>query len=107
MAKSRTPPQIFRSIRNLLGGARKPAPAILSGRSPADTIRIGLVGCGWRGTGIVSDALTADAKAELVAVADVNPEQTQRFLDTIRRIPRIAGQIRTDLQKFEGLDACS
>lgn len=107
MAKSRTPPQIFRSIRNLLGGAGKPAPAILSGRSPADTIRIGLVGCGWRGTGIVSDALTADAKAELVAVADVNPEQTQRFLDTIRRIPRIAGQIRTDLQKFEGLDACS
>jgi myo-inositol 2-dehydrogenase/D-chiro-inositol 1-dehydrogenase len=107
MAKSRTSPQIFRSIGNLLAGAGKPAPAILSGRSPADTIRIGLVGCGWRGTGIISDALTADPKAELVAVADVNPEQTQRCLDTFRRIPKIAGQIRTDLQNFEGLDGYS
>ena len=107
MAKSRTSPQIFRSIRNLLGGVRKPAPAILSARSPADTMRIGLVGCGWRGTGIVSDALRADPKAELAAVADVNPGQTQRCLDTFRRIPKIAGQVRTDVQKFEGLDAYS
>jgi predicted dehydrogenase len=106
MPKSRTSSPIFRSIRNLISGVQKPAPAILRGRSTADSIRIGLVGCGGRGTGIVSDALSADPKAELAAVADLDPEQAQRSLNSLRRMPKIAGQIRTDLQKFEGLDAC-
>src|SRR5690349_10827390 len=105
MSKSRASSQIVRSIRNLMSVVRKPAPAILPGRSPADTIRVGLVGCGGRGTGIVADALSADPKAELVAVADLDPEQAQRSLNSLRKMPNIAGQIRTDVQNFEGLDA--
>jgi len=97
--------EIFRSIRNLMAGVRKPAPAILRGRSPAETLRIGLVGCGGRGTGIVSDALSADPKAELAALADLDPGKVERSLNSLRNIPKIAGQVRTDTQKFEGLDA--
>jgi len=60
------------------------------------------VGCGGRGTGIVSDALLSDAKAELAAIADLDPEQAERSLNHLRRMPKIASQIRTDLRKFEG-----
>lgn len=87
-----------------MAGIRKSTPAILSGRSPADTIRIGLVGCGGRGTGIVSDALSLDSNAELAAIADIHTEEAERSLNNLRRMPKIAGQIRTDLQKFEGPD---
>src|SRR5581483_12401340 len=105
MRKSRTSAQIFRPLRNVMAGrARKSAPAILRGPSPADSIRIGLVGCGRRGTGIVFEALLADPKAELVAIADVDSEQAQRSLNSLRRMSKIAGQIRTDVQKFAGLD---
>jgi predicted dehydrogenase len=97
--------EILRPVRNLMAGIRKPAPAILRGHSPADRIRIGLVGCGGRGTGIVSDALSADPKAELAAIADLDAEKIDRSLNNLRKIPKIAGQVRTDTQKFEGLDA--
>ena len=97
--------EIFRSVRNLMAGVRKPAPAILRGRSPAESIRIGLVGCGGRGTGIVADALSADPKSELVAIADLDPEKVERSLNSLRKMPKIAGQVRTDTRKFGGLDA--
>jgi len=39
--------------------------------SGSDTIRIGLVGCGGRGSGAVGDALAANENARLVAMGDV------------------------------------
>ena len=97
--------EIFRSVRNLMAGVRKPAPAILRGRSSAETIRIGLVGCGGRGTGIVCDALSADPRTELAAIADLDPEKVEGSLSSLCKMPKIASQVRTDMQKFEGLDA--
>ena len=35
-----------------------------------ETLRIGLIGCGGRGTGAAMDALSADANAKLVAIGD-------------------------------------
>ncbi len=35
-----------------------------------ETLRVGLVGCGGRGRGAAVQALTADPKAKLVALAD-------------------------------------
>ena len=40
-----------------------------------ETLRIGLIGCGGRGTGAASQALQADYNARLVAVADVSEKQ--------------------------------
>src|ERR1700692_2839313 len=40
-----------------------------------DTIRIGLIGCGGRGSGAVKDALHRNRSSKLVAVADVFPDR--------------------------------
>lgn len=37
----------------------------------ADVLRIGLIGCGGRGSGAVTDAVAADSNVQLVAMADV------------------------------------
>ena len=62
-------------------------PAILRGQAPP--IRVGLVGCGGRGTGAASQALTADDGSRLVAVADISRSQAD---DSIARLARAAGE---------------
>lgn len=52
----------------LLGGMALSPRAYASG---SDTIRIGLVGCGGRGSGAVENALAANENARLVAMGDV------------------------------------
>lgn len=48
------------------------APALASGAwaGGSDKLRLGLIGCGGRGTGAASQALNADSGVELVAMAD-------------------------------------
>ncbi len=41
-------------------------------------LKVGLVGCGGRGSGAAKDALTADKYTRLVAVADVFPRTLNR-----------------------------
>src|SRR5215470_8590704 len=60
-------------------------PAILSGAPAANALKVGLVGCGGRGTGAASEALKADDYAELTAVADVFPEKIESSLAELRR----------------------
>ena len=40
-----------------------------------DTLKIGLIGCGGRGTGAAANALTADKNTMVIAMADVFPDQ--------------------------------
>ena len=47
-------------------------PAIISGQTVTNAIKVGLVGCGGRGSGAASQALAADDYAELTAVADID-----------------------------------
>ena len=42
-----------------------------------DTLKIGLIGCGGRGSGAAEQALTADYNTKLHAVADVFPEKAE------------------------------
>lgn len=55
--------EFLRNSTALIGGVIA-APAILSGNlfagTNSDTLRVGLVGCGGRGTGAASQALHAD-----------------------------------------------
>jgi predicted dehydrogenase len=55
-----------------------------------ETIRVGLVGCGGRGTGAAIDALTADAGARLVAVADTFKDRIDLCFDQINAVPEVA-----------------
>ncbi len=69
-----------------------------------ETIRVGLVGCGGRGTGAACDALRADDAVELVAVADAFPNRLQRSLEAIsKEFPK---KVKVDGDhQFSGFDA--
>jgi predicted dehydrogenase len=53
----------------------------------ADTLRVGLVGCGGRGTGAAEQALTADKNTRLVAVADAFQDRLDSALETLKSTP--------------------
>lgn len=96
--------------RNFLKSAGAAAitafPAIISAQTVTNAIKVGLVGCGGRGTGAASQALRADDLNELVAVADVTQEQIDKSLETLKRISRIADRVKVESSKqFLGLDA--
>jgi myo-inositol 2-dehydrogenase / D-chiro-inositol 1-dehydrogenase len=80
------------------------APAFLKGAQAAKPIRVGLVGCGGRGTGAAAQALKADDYAELTAVADV---YQNRIDDCLARLKKAAGpKVKVEQSNmFVGLDA--
>ncbi|MEA1950162.1 MAG: Gfo/Idh/MocA family oxidoreductase, partial [Planctomycetota bacterium] len=60
-------------------------PAITSGADSSDELKIGLIGCGGRGTGAAADALQADNNVKLTAVGDLFEPRLQRSLVALRR----------------------
>ena len=69
-----------------------------------DLIKVGLVGCGGRGTGAAEQALTADPNVKLVAMADVFADQIESCLSTLKGSPvgpRV--EVAND-QKYVGFD---
>lgn len=79
-------------------------PAILSGMQAGKAIKIGLVGCGGRGTGAASQALKADDFSELVAVGDIDASQIENSLARLSKAA--ATKVKVDpSKKFLGLDA--
>ena len=71
-----------------------------------DTIRIGLVGCGGRGTGAASNALHADPNVRLVAMGDAFGDKLEFSLGQLRRDAAVANKIDVPAEKrFVGFDA--
>lgn len=70
----------------------------------ADTLRVGLIGCGGRGTGAASQALEADPNVVLTAVGDVFSQRLQSSLSELRRKAPERVQVEAEKQ-FVGLDA--
>ena len=69
-----------------------------------DTIKIGLVGCGGRGTGAADQALSTQGKVQLVAMGDAFEDQLETSLNNIKR--RHADKVTVDADhKFAGFDA--
>jgi myo-inositol 2-dehydrogenase / D-chiro-inositol 1-dehydrogenase len=101
----------FLKTSALVGGALA-APAILPGRLFAkgntDTLKIGLVGCGGRGTGAASQAIKADKNVVLTAMADVFEDQLQKSLKVLQaQFAEQPEKIKvTPETSFVGLDAC-
>src|SRR5438128_10738142 len=50
----------------------------------SDKIRVGLIGCGGRGTGAAADALQADPGATLIAMGDVVQSSLDRSLRALK-----------------------
>ena len=71
-----------------------------------DVLRVGLIGCGGRGTGAARQALEADDHVKLVAMGDVFADRLQLSLSLLAKIEEVAGKIDVPLeQQFVGLDA--
>ena len=71
-----------------------------------DEIKIGLIGCGGRGTGAAAQALTADQNSKLVAMGDVFPDRLSTSLHTLREQSEIGDRVTVDSSRqFIGFDA--
>jgi predicted dehydrogenase len=80
-----------------------------------DTIKIGLIGCGGRGTGAVTQALMTKQNVKLVAMADAFRDNLDKCyntitLDDLSEVTGQKGSVKnridvTDERKFSGFDA--
>jgi predicted dehydrogenase len=91
-----------------LVGSVLAAPAILPGKLLAkentDTLRVGLIGCGGRGSGAASQALASDNNVVLTAMADVFESQLQNSLKSLQK--DFSDKVKVTPEKcFVGLDA--
>jgi len=94
-------------------GAALAAPAILTrnafAKGNSDTLRVGLIGCGGRGTGAAGQALNADKNVVLAAMGDAFEEKIQPSLTVLQREGAEQGFLDrikvTPEMRFVGLDA--
>ncbi len=96
------------STATLIGGAtastRKFASSARAGGS--DLLRVGLIGCGGRGTGAASEALRADENVKLMAMGDVFEDRLQSSLQKLQKKEDIVGKIDVPPdRRFIGFDA--
>ncbi len=78
-------------------------PARLAHAAGSSTLKLGLIGCGGRGTGAAGDALASDSGTELWAVADVFPEPIEACINSLA--PKFRERIQVPLdRRFTGLN---
>jgi predicted dehydrogenase len=71
-----------------------------------DVLKVGLIGCGGRGTKAAMEALTADQNAKLVAMADAFEDRLSDSLELIQKKKELAGKVDVKPDaKFVGFDA--
>ncbi len=72
----------------------------------SDTVKIGFVGCGNRGTGACREALSTKGPVKLVAVGDLFPERLEISLKNLLRYEELRDRIDVPNDgKFVGFDA--
>jgi predicted dehydrogenase len=99
-----------RTFLKTAAGAGSAAALLASGNyafaDGSDAIRVGLVGCGGRGTGAAVDALQADAGVHLTAIGDVLRSQVDRSLSLMRKQSGFGSRVQVpESNQFVGLDA--
>ncbi|MCB1237008.1 MAG: Gfo/Idh/MocA family oxidoreductase [Verrucomicrobiae bacterium] len=84
-------------------------PAILKGQGETKKLKVGLIGCGGRGTGAAAQALAADDNVELHAMGDAFQDKALLQLRVLAKDRAAAAKIGSDVQSgknvFGGLDA--
>ena len=69
-------------------------------------LRIGLIGCGGRGTGAASQALRAPGRTRLVAMGDAFSDRLEGSLNNLKKQDKLKDRIDVaDDHKFTGFDA--
>jgi len=83
------------------------ASAVLPGAYAAgnDVLRVGLVGCGGRGTGAAREALRADPNVKLVAMCDAFMDNLQKSRSNLQSIKDIKHKVEVAPERcFDGFD---
>jgi predicted dehydrogenase len=101
-----------RTRREFLAASAVGTAAFLAGNTPgvhaagSDALKIGLIGCGGRGTGAATQALHADPNVKLVAMGDAFTDRLQASLDQLKADGEVGRkvEVQTDRQ-FTGFDA--
>jgi predicted dehydrogenase len=106
--------------RNFVKGSAVVAGGVMMGGLPveasafvnpsASKLKLALVGCGGRGTGAAVQALKADPKVELVAMAEAFSDRLENSLNNIMNTEDLSGDQKknvkvTEDSKFVGFDA--
>ncbi len=87
-----------------LAGAAILVPAVHA--TSDETLKVGLIGCGGRGTGAAEQALRADPNTKLVAMGDMFPDRLQSSLNQLKSEGAIAKQVDVKPEQcFVGFDA--
>jgi predicted dehydrogenase len=93
--------------RQFLAGAAATAfsaPLVHAGGN--DALKVGLIGCGGRGTGAASQALAADSNVKLVAMGDVFPDRLAKSLEILQTDSAVAHKVAVpEANRFVGFDA--
>ncbi len=109
--RSRVPSRrefLKRSTAALVGGVA--ASQMVVARSAhaggSDLLRVGLIGCGGRGTGAASQALMADSNVKLTAMGDMFADRLRGSLEQLKKRPALAAKIDVPAERqFIGFDA--
>ena len=73
----------------------------------SDTLKIGLIGCGGRGSGAATEALQADNNVVLTAMGDAFSDRLESSLKGFQANKEISDRVKVDPEhRFVGLDAC-
>jgi myo-inositol 2-dehydrogenase/D-chiro-inositol 1-dehydrogenase len=103
-----TPPTSRRAFLQTSAASTVAAGMVLPGAFAAGNdapLRIGLVGCGGRGTGAAREALRADPNVKLVAMCDAFADRLQESLGNLKKIKDIAAKIDVAPDRcFDGFD---
>jgi predicted dehydrogenase len=92
-------------------GAVASASALALGSAPfvhaegSATLRVGLIGCGQRGTGAAAQALRADRGAKLWAMGDAFPDRLQSSLANLRNDAALRDKVSVQGRCFTGFEA--
>src|SRR6266568_1486180 len=79
-------------------------PRTLFAKENSDTLRVGLIGCGGRGTGAAGQALNADKNVVLTAMGDAFESQLQSSLKNLQKDHGEKVKVGPETS-FVGLDA--
>ncbi len=72
----------------------------------SDPLRLGLIGCGGRGTGAANEALNADENVSLVAMGDIFASQLKNSMRNLKASQKVGDRVKVDEDHcFVGLDA--
>ena len=94
--------KILSGTAALVSSASINTPFISNASPNKSPLKLGLIGCGGRGTGAANQALTADQDITLTTVADVSENNANGAISNLKkRHPEKVG----DPKKFIGIDA--